>query len=77
MSRRHGVQCHDLSCERRCRVITGLIARQFLADRARTIEAVLPILSIVFIVLIVACIVALSKDQLLEMLSFQSNPVGD
>jgi BASS family bile acid:Na+ symporter len=47
-------------------VITGLIARQFLADRARTIEAVLPILSIVFIVLIVACIVALSKDQLLE-----------
>jgi bile acid:Na+ symporter, BASS family len=47
-------------------VIAGLIARQFLADRARKIEAVLPILSMVFIVLIVACIVALSKDQLLE-----------
>jgi bile acid:Na+ symporter, BASS family len=30
------------------------------------IEAALPVLSVVFIVLIVACIVALSKDQLLE-----------
>lgn len=47
-------------------VIAGLIARQFLGDRARKIETVLPILSVAFIVLIVACIVALSKDQLLE-----------
>jgi bile acid:Na+ symporter, BASS family len=47
-------------------VIAGLIARQIFAERARKIEAALPILSVVFIVLIVACIVALSKDQLLE-----------
>jgi BASS family bile acid:Na+ symporter len=47
-------------------VIAGLIARQFLGDRARKIETVLPILSVTFIVLIVACIVALSKDQLQE-----------
>jgi bile acid:Na+ symporter, BASS family len=47
-------------------VIAGLIARQVLGERARKIEAALPILSVVFIVLIVACIVALSKDQLLE-----------
>jgi bile acid:Na+ symporter, BASS family len=47
-------------------VVVGLIARRFLADRARGIEAVLPILSVAFIVLIVACIVSLSKAQLLQ-----------
>jgi BASS family bile acid:Na+ symporter len=47
-------------------VIAGLITRSFLGERTRKIEAALPILSVVFIVLIVACIVALSKPQLLE-----------
>jgi BASS family bile acid:Na+ symporter len=47
-------------------VLAGLLVRQFLADRLRNIEAVLPVLSVVFIVLIVACIVALSKGQLAE-----------
>ena len=47
-------------------VLAGLIVRQFLADQARKIEAALPVLSVVFIVLIVACVVALSKGQLME-----------
>jgi BASS family bile acid:Na+ symporter len=47
-------------------VLAGLIVRRFLADRVRKIEVVLPVLSVVFIVLIVACIVALSKAQLLQ-----------
>jgi bile acid:Na+ symporter, BASS family len=47
-------------------VIAGLIARRFLAESAQKIEAALPLLSVVFIVLIVACIVALSKVQLLQ-----------
>lgn len=47
-------------------VIAGLITRQFLGLGGRKVEALLPIVSVVFIVLIVACIVALSKEQLLE-----------
>jgi BASS family bile acid:Na+ symporter len=47
-------------------VLAGLVARQFLAQRSRKIEQALPLVSVVFIVLIVACIVALSKVQLLQ-----------
>ena len=47
-------------------VLAGLTARQVFAHRTRKIEAALPLVSVAFIVLIVACIVALSKDQLLS-----------
>jgi bile acid:Na+ symporter, BASS family len=47
-------------------VAAGIIVRQFLAARVRQFEAVLPVLSVALIVLVVACIVALSRDQLLN-----------
>ena len=47
-------------------VAAGLIVRQFLAARVRQLEAVWPVLSVALIVLVVACIVALSRDQLLD-----------
>jgi bile acid:Na+ symporter, BASS family len=47
-------------------VAAGLIVRQFLAARVRQFEAVLPVLSVALIVLVVACIVGLSRDQLLD-----------
>jgi BASS family bile acid:Na+ symporter len=47
-------------------VTAGLITRQFLGQGGHKIETLLPIVSVAFIVLIVACIVALSKKQLLE-----------
>ena len=47
-------------------VAAGLIVRQFLAARVRQLESVLPVLSVVVIVLVVACIVGLSRDQLLD-----------
>ena len=47
-------------------VAAGLIVRQFLAARVRQFEAVLPVLSVALIVLVVACIVAVSRDQLLD-----------
>jgi BASS family bile acid:Na+ symporter len=47
-------------------VTAGLVARQFLGARAGRFEALLPIVSVIFIVMIVACIVALSRKQLAE-----------
>ena len=47
-------------------VAAGLIVRQFLMTRVRQFEAVLPLVSVALIVLVVACIVALSRDQLLD-----------
>ena len=47
-------------------VAAGLIVRQFLLTRVRQLEAVLPLVSVALIVLVVACIVALSRDQLLN-----------
>jgi BASS family bile acid:Na+ symporter len=47
-------------------VAAGLIVRQFLVTRVRQFEAVLPLVSVALIVLVVACIVALSRDQLLD-----------
>jgi BASS family bile acid:Na+ symporter len=47
-------------------VAAGLIVRQFLLTRVRQLEAVLPVVSVALIVLVVACIVALSRDQLLD-----------
>ena len=47
-------------------VAAGLIVRQFLGDRMRQLDALLPLVSVALIVLIVACIVALSRDQLLD-----------
>jgi bile acid:Na+ symporter, BASS family len=47
-------------------VAAGLIVRQFLGGRARQLEALLPVVSVILIVLVVACIVALSREQLLD-----------
>jgi bile acid:Na+ symporter, BASS family len=47
-------------------VAAGLIIRQFLGAGARQLDALLPVVSVAVIVLVVACIVALSKEQLLE-----------
>ena len=47
-------------------VAAGLAVQQFLRPRARQFDALLPIVSVMFIVMIVACIVALSRNQLLE-----------
>lgn len=45
-------------------VVAGLLVRQFFGVSARRFDALLPIISVTFIVMIVACIVALSRDQL-------------
>jgi predicted Na+-dependent transporter len=42
-------------------VAAGLIVRQFLGGRARQLEALLPVVSVILIVLVIACIVALSR----------------
>ena len=47
-------------------VAAGLIVRQFLGDRVRQLDALLPVVSVALIVLVVACIVALSREQLLD-----------
>jgi BASS family bile acid:Na+ symporter len=47
-------------------VAAGLIVRQFLGGRARQLEALLPVVSVILIVLVIACIVALSREQLLD-----------
>jgi bile acid:Na+ symporter, BASS family len=47
-------------------IAAGLTVRQFLTGRPGPFDALLPIVSVTFIVMIVACIVALSRDQLLE-----------
>ena len=47
-------------------VAAGLIVRQFLGDRVRQLDALLPVVSVVLIVMVVACIVALSREQLLD-----------
>jgi BASS family bile acid:Na+ symporter len=47
-------------------VLGGLAVRQFLGARIRKFDAALPIVSVAFIVMIVACIVALAKDNLLK-----------
>lgn len=47
-------------------VCAGLMARRFMGAGARQFAALLPLVSVTFIVLIVACIVALSRDQLVE-----------
>ncbi len=47
-------------------VAAGLIVRQSFGDRVRQIDALLPVVSVGLIVLVVACIVALSRDQLLD-----------
>jgi bile acid:Na+ symporter, BASS family len=47
-------------------VAAGLIVRPFLADRVRQLDALLPVVSVALIVMVVACIVALSREQLLD-----------
>jgi bile acid:Na+ symporter, BASS family len=47
-------------------VAAGLILRQFLGDHTRQLDALLPVVSVALIVLVVACIVALSEEQLLD-----------
>jgi BASS family bile acid:Na+ symporter len=47
-------------------VAAGLILRQFLGGHGRQLEALLPVVSVILIVLVVACIVALSREQLLD-----------
>ena len=47
-------------------VAAGLIVRQFLGDRVRQFDALLPVVSVALIVMVVACIVALSREQLLD-----------
>lgn len=47
-------------------VLAGLIVRQIAGAGARKLDGLLPVLSVIFIVLIVACIVALSRDRLIE-----------
>src|SRR5207247_6616089 len=45
-------------------VLLGLVARQLFAGRLRPVLVLMPAVSVLFIALIVACIVALSKDRL-------------
>ncbi len=45
-------------------VAAGLVARRFLGRRVETCNALMPLVSVAFIVMIVACVVALSKDRL-------------
>ena len=47
-------------------VAAGLAVRRALAQQVNEFTRVMPIVSVVFIVLIVACVVALSKDKLLQ-----------
>ena len=47
-------------------VAAGLIVRQFLGQRVRPLDALLPVVSVALIVLVVACIMALSREQLLN-----------
>jgi bile acid:Na+ symporter, BASS family len=47
-------------------VAAGLLVRQFLAARMRQLDALLPVVSVALIVMVVACIVALSREQLLD-----------
>jgi BASS family bile acid:Na+ symporter len=47
-------------------VAAGLIVRQFLGERVHQLDALLPVVSVALIVLVVACIVALSREQLLD-----------
>jgi BASS family bile acid:Na+ symporter len=49
-----------------CPVAAGLIVRQFLEYRVRQLDALLPVVSVALIILVVACIVALSREQLLD-----------
>lgn len=47
-------------------IAVGLAARRLLGKRVEECNALMPIISVVFIVIIVACVVALSKDKLLQ-----------
>jgi BASS family bile acid:Na+ symporter len=45
-------------------VAAGLVTRRFLTRAVERCNALMPVVSVAFIVMIVACVVALSKDQL-------------
>ncbi|MCS7049970.1 MAG: bile acid:sodium symporter family protein, partial [Verrucomicrobiae bacterium] len=46
-------------------VTAGLLARKMVGDRIQRFIAWLPVLSVIFIVLIIACVVGLTRDRLL------------
>ncbi|MDW8344134.1 MAG: bile acid:sodium symporter family protein [Verrucomicrobiae bacterium] len=46
-------------------VTAGLLARKIVGDRIQHFIAWLPVLSVIFIVMIIACVVALTRDRLL------------